>query len=59
MGGASWRWEQLAVLEADDGVSHCYPSIINVEGYLVTAYSVYDQNIPRIGIKVSRTQLEL
>lgn len=51
----AWTWQEMAVLEKDDGVSHCYPSVVHVGTHLVTAYSVYRQNVPRIGIKVART----
>ena len=54
-GMPAWTWQQMAVLEEDDGVSHCYPSVVHVGTHLVTAYSVYRQNVPRIGIKVART----
>ena len=54
-GTPAWTWQQMTVLEEDDGVSHCYPSVVHVGTHLVTAYSVYRQNVPRIGIKVART----
>ena len=52
--GSGFVWKQLALLEKNDGVKHCYPSVVHSNGMLVTAYSVYDQNVPRIGIKVAR-----
>jgi hypothetical protein len=56
-------WQTLAVLEdGEDGLAHCYPSVITVPragpgaaDVAVVAYSVYDPapNRPRLGIKVA------
>ena len=53
-------WETIAVLEPRSNLSNCYPSVVvTTSDTIVKAYSVYFENVPRIGIKVAMLKKQL
>ena len=57
--GSAGSWSQFATVEEDDSVtSYCYPALIARGTKLHVAYSAYETNVPRIGIKIKTYDLQ-